>query len=420
MTGRDLVDEAKFLKACGVLVETPADIRKAREKLQYSKEQDLGSGSPEFHSWYPNTSVEKLCLKNEGRVKSLKPMKLCEECQDGVLCPEHSTESGVAETHNKGDSSTDEENSQLASIASSNEFQDNELDNTPVLNSPQPPSIAVKSRAKSVHFAREPETPVRSSYRCLSEKVGQGSCKVEMPGYDGVFKYSPHPTPLKLTDEMQTPGTTYALDSATKGRNVLIRSQYVYSALNSIEDISQWRLLKEVEEEGEGEMEEPNNDASQQPDSLKESSERRCYDTPSHYSSKENEAAVDKDLKVEASLSGLTPGSRPVLGVLPASDWNCHGSSDMSPKCWDGNGIPNTTNKYKEDQEVKWHGTPFEERLLKALSAEGSNPEGWHINGRPIVYVDEEDESRESLHSKPIAPGFSHAKVEYSDTSSIS
>ncbi|GKD38350.1 JASON-like protein, partial [Tanacetum coccineum] len=35
---------------------------------------------------------------------------------------------------------------------------------------------------------------------------------------------------------------------------------------------------------------------------------------------------------------------------------------------WDGNGIPNSTNKYKEDQKVSWHATPFEERLEKALS----------------------------------------------------
>ncbi|CAL5039899.1 unnamed protein product [Urochloa decumbens] len=38
------------------------------------------------------------------------------------------------------------------------------------------------------------------------------------------------------------------------------------------------------------------------------------------------------------------------------------------PKTWDGNGIPNTISRYREDQRVRWHTTPFEERLLKVLS----------------------------------------------------
>uniref|UniRef100_A0A7N0ZXD0 Protein JASON-like n=1 Tax=Kalanchoe fedtschenkoi TaxID=63787 RepID=A0A7N0ZXD0_KALFE len=387
ITDRGLVDEAKFLKACGILAETPTEIRKVREKLEFSEEQDLDSGSPRYHSWYPDTSVEKLCLKNEGQAKSLKPLELCEEWQDGVACSEHPRDSFVAETDKK----TVDENFQIASIVTTNKIQDNELDNTPVCKSPQLPSAAIKSRAKSVHFAREPETPLRSSNRCLSEKGGHG-----------LFKYSPHPTPLKITDEMETPGTIYAtnLDSATKCRNARIRSQYVYSASNPVEDISKWRVLKEDEEEGE--MEEANNDSFQQPDSIKESSEHFCV-TPSHYSDKENEVSADKNLNAEASLSvwlrpastttdgsiesrevthtqnmGLTPGSRPILGVLPASYWNS--DSEMSPKCWDGNGIPNTTNKYKEDQKVKWHATPFEERIEKALSESvGSIPERYDI-----------------------------------------
>ncbi|TVU46516.1 hypothetical protein EJB05_06057 [Eragrostis curvula] len=39
-------------------------------------------------------------------------------------------------------------------------------------------------------------------------------------------------------------------------------------------------------------------------------------------------------------------------------------------KEWGSSGIPNTTEKYREDHKVLWHHTPFEERLLKALSAE--------------------------------------------------
>ncbi|GAB2302686.1 hypothetical protein Dimus_036683 [Dionaea muscipula] len=43
----------------------------------------------------------------------------------------------------------------------------------------------------------------------------------------------------------------------------------------------------------------------------------------------------------------------------------------ISPERGCANRIPNSTTKYKEDQKVSWHATPFEERLEKALSEEG-------------------------------------------------
>lgn len=59
---------------------------------------------------------------------------------------------------------------------------------------------------------------------------------------------------------------------------------------------------------------------------------------------------------------------RPILGTV-AAHWN-H-SSISSQKWWDGKGIPNSTNKYKEDQKVSWHATPFEVRLERALAKQG-------------------------------------------------
>lgn len=44
---------------------------------------------------------------------------------------------------------------------------------------------------------------------------------------------------------------------------------------------------------------------------------------------------------------GRTPGDRPILGMV-AAHWNEDETSRISPKWWDGNGIPNSTNKYKE------------------------------------------------------------------------
>ncbi|KAI5077386.1 hypothetical protein GOP47_0007210 [Adiantum capillus-veneris] len=59
---------------------------------------------------------------------------------------------------------------------------------------------------------------------------------------------------------------------------------------------------------------------------------------------------------------------RPILGTV-AAHWN-H-SSSSAKKWWDGKGIPNSTNKYKEDQKVSWHATPFEVRLERALAKQG-------------------------------------------------
>ncbi|RCV05325.1 hypothetical protein SETIT_1G074700v2 [Setaria italica] len=58
--------------------------------------------------------------------------------------------------------------------------------------------------------------------------------------------------------------------------------------------------------------------------------------------------------------------------IFPASafNWDIDNPTPVLPKAWDGNGIPNTTTKYKEDQKVSWHATPFEERLMKVLSDE--------------------------------------------------
>ncbi|KXG37443.1 hypothetical protein SORBI_3001G070900 [Sorghum bicolor] len=60
---------------------------------------------------------------------------------------------------------------------------------------------------------------------------------------------------------------------------------------------------------------------------------------------------------------------RPIIGMV-AAHWKDKEPENFNSKWWDGNGIPNSTNKYKEDQKVSWHATPFEERLEKALSEE--------------------------------------------------
>ena len=47
--------QAKFLKACGALQETPEEIRKLSNKLNDSAEKD---SEPKYHSWLPISTTE--------------------------------------------------------------------------------------------------------------------------------------------------------------------------------------------------------------------------------------------------------------------------------------------------------------------------------------------------------------------------
>ncbi|XP_057792871.1 protein JASON-like isoform X2 [Salvia miltiorrhiza] len=81
------------------------------------------------------------------------------------------------------------------------------------------------------------------------------------------------------------------------------------------------------------------------------------------------QSGSNKQFSSISSQNKKPPADRPILGMV-AAHWNDVEAPNDPPKWWDGNGIPNSTNKYKEDQKVSWHATPFEERLEKALSEE--------------------------------------------------
>ncbi|XP_037446221.1 protein JASON-like [Triticum dicoccoides] len=75
--------------------------------------------------------------------------------------------------------------------------------------------------------------------------------------------------------------------------------------------------------------------------------------------------------------------------VASGLNWdNENNPTPMLPKAWDGNGIPNTTTKYKEDQRVNWHATPFEERLMKVLSDEKPHHQR-KISGK-LIHLEED------------------------------
>ena len=79
--------QAKFLKACGTLPETPIEIRKGCEKFKVSPALDKDSEPSKSHSWLPNTSINKLQLDNQNE-DSRTPVKLCEDLGKGSVSSE--------------------------------------------------------------------------------------------------------------------------------------------------------------------------------------------------------------------------------------------------------------------------------------------------------------------------------------------
>lgn len=80
--------QVKFLKACGAIAGTPAEIRKTSAKLKVSPVCGSDSDPLRFHSWLPNTSVEKLQL-NVQPVDPPTPIKICQELGDSTDSFDH-------------------------------------------------------------------------------------------------------------------------------------------------------------------------------------------------------------------------------------------------------------------------------------------------------------------------------------------
>ncbi|XP_047312256.1 protein JASON-like isoform X2 [Impatiens glandulifera] len=272
---RELKAEAGFLKACGTLPETPAEIRKMCSKLKdSSSSSSKDSETPNFHSWLPNVSIQNLNLEEQAE-----------------LCPDMTP------------------------------IQANRLSEE-TITSPMAFSTAFVStkqlKNKSVHF----ECKANNNETSFSS----------MP--------LPYPTPLKLTDEMQTPCTAFP-SGTTMGNDKYhrIRSEYVYPVLKTDHNLPQLK-------------------------SLKEESLDQEIETMNSVNEELNSQSLSDDQHKNTCIDG-TPGDRPIMGTV-ATHWNVE-EEEARFKSFDFKGIPNTTHKYKEDQKVKWHATPFEVRLEKAL-----------------------------------------------------
>ncbi|KAB5568409.1 hypothetical protein DKX38_002202 [Salix brachista] len=397
---KGLRDEAKFLKACGTLPETPIEIRKACEKFRGPPELDKYSETSKFHSWLPNTSIKKLQLDNQNE-DSRTPVKLWEDLGKGSVSSEQTPSSCMTNVQSSEDIESGSHKRMI-------KVQPDEIDNV-ATGAPWLSATNVQSRNKSVRFECDFDTS--SSKGSSSENSCQVTRKYESPGNLSVSKPSPKPTPLKISDDMQTPGTVFPTDLETLANGkTRIRSQYVYPVMNPVENASRWKLLREDDSnshEHSGELREyleQSESATPKPEwGVKETSSGNDLKVEASLSSwvKPSQSTTGEDnpnigtAAGKSSSSGRTPGDRPIIGMV-AAHWNENEASRISPKWWDGNGIPNSTNKYKEDQKVSWHATPFEERLEKALSEESFITQRKPVSGRPIVF-DECEESDTAL-----------------------
>ncbi|KAM1113159.1 hypothetical protein ACFX13_046800 [Malus domestica] len=395
---KELRKEAKFLKACGTIAETPAEIRKVSSTLNGSPHRDRDSEPPKFNSQLPKTSIKNLQQELDQPDQPPTPMKFNEEWGKGSGPSEHTPSSFVSNQQNNGRTTISSSGGSGIGTDSTVKSHTNRTEN---ITTPD-----VQFRGKAVRFDCNNDT--NSSRGSSSENYNQSSKVCETPGKQSISKPSVYPTPLTLSDEMQTPGTVFPanLENFPNGK-ARIRSQYVYSVQNPGDGISQQNVLKD---------EDPNSHGL----SVEQRESLNHWGNATPISEEgAKQISSGQEVNVESSLStwlkpvtqdnnnqfgnvpgrtrhfGRTPGDRPIIGLV-ATHWNEDEPTRVSPKWWDGNGIPNSTNKYKEDQKVSWHATPFEERLEKALSEESFISQRKNIEGKPIVF-DENDESDTAL-----------------------
>ncbi|XP_073001795.1 protein JASON-like isoform X2 [Typha latifolia] len=379
----DLKREAKYLKSCGAISETPAEIWKAS-----------------FRTTVQSTSEVVLFLESHSLLRSASSRKPHSDpqCNEVSNTPPH--------------------------LEETSKFQEKTSERVNFEGSEQ--AAGVESQVQPVNFDMSPS---------------QNDTRIRALNSND----SPYPTPLVLTDEMQTPGTIYPvhLENPRSEKRAKIRTQYAYPVLKHIENLSQRKTIggnssspgqlqcsrpdcqgklqqialhlvakdselseiltssssnnKKRQHRGKICTEECFQVMSQQ--SVPEDMENREPDTPkivisslSHCLRPPTLEEHKEDLKnlIEESLhcSENSDTNRHIIGIFPAN-WNNDEPAHKFPKWWDGNGIPNSTTKYKEDQKVNWHATPFEERLEKALSDDKLFPRRKLLNRR-LVELEEE------------------------------
>ncbi|GLJ53372.1 hypothetical protein SUGI_1138070 [Cryptomeria japonica] len=468
-----LNEEVNYLKSCGTLLRTPSEICKARER---SPSKEVKIGDSDWHSWFPSAPTSELnwnCLPENSPQQISARFTHENQYKDDEKNIKQQTEYSGCQKH--------------ISFASAGEDEEYPVKTSPASSKLLDPSFYKSSRYDHCPTIEEDNESSDAGSTTFHDSVTKNKPSLKQcdspDGFDPktppLFKshYSPKPTPLILTEDMQTPWTR-TMGNAGVNKNARIRAQYVHPVLNPVENISQWKELKkgnlkDYEQKSMSWLERsdmpenqsvcfqipgsketgidtgipknPNSHSISRADSVSkenfpreeemkvkldgadiadESLHKRklintsleIYKTPklAGESRQLPEGTPSPEMQVDSSLAHWlkTPpvehdkisssrtniDDKPILGAMPVKN-----SQSISPakspsskssgdydrpilglvaahwkdeecahiKWWDGKGIPNSTNKYKEDQKVSWHSTPFEERLEKALSSEG-------------------------------------------------
>ncbi|PIN17440.1 hypothetical protein CDL12_09899 [Handroanthus impetiginosus] len=356
---RELKEEAKFLKARGNLSETPIKIRKASGKWEGSKlekhsdEWVTGSGSL--------LDTPSSCITDGRNTRRASSSSIQRRDISNVMNPMHDSE-----THSE------------TSSVSTQVFA---------------PSVQFKSN--SVCFDCESDRSAFSSKDSSSECASHHPKQSGSIGIRSVTKPSHSEMSAAYMNDIaigkvEIPSESKEMEDESSDSNYPRGSNELYdeATLMSTPKSKLARKRPSVDEE----MNETSLSSFLKPPSTEQDgNNKRFSSVPS-----ENVYRV------------RTPEDRPILGMM-AAHWNEDEKSHVSPKWWDGNGIPNSTNKYKEDQKVSWHATPFEERLEKALSEETLISQRKPISSStPIEFNDNEESDtaishlQSSAHLKPV------------------
>ncbi|KAF8687309.1 hypothetical protein HU200_042991 [Digitaria exilis] len=223
---------------------------------------------------------------------------------------------------------------------------------------------------------------------------------------------SPFAAPLVLWDDMHTPGTIYTSHrgACLSGKRVHTRKQFIHPILRPIENRLKQMELKE--DSSPLPSFNPPKRTNLEAHSIKKPMPTHSSSvvksglskTSSSFPGQVKEALSPDELMGSGKLS--RGNSHEKNAALSLSHWLKSSSTDVEnqgdvkgaaasqpygecsfptetpvlnapdlenptpelTKAWDDSGIPNTTTRYREDQRVSWHTTPFEERLLKVLS----------------------------------------------------
>ncbi|XP_051151817.1 protein JASON-like isoform X1 [Andrographis paniculata] len=377
---KELNSEVKFIKT----TEVQKDLGKENDVTSYNGEEN----SSKFTSWFSNASIDKLKQEKES-FGSPVAVKIHDDCVTGSGSPS----SCMTDGQNTGRVSSTSYQRSVHNAVASSDMQGSETRSGTSSISPLPfPKFPTKSAHFTFESNRSSFSSEGSSYECVSNCWKQSG----FTGDKTVPQPCPYPTPLKLTDEMQTPGTEVPpyKDDACSQELPNNRSQRAYYVWNPVLNFSA-------------------SDNKSSSNDFRESDEDTLIPTPMlGPPAPEDDRSLSSWFKlVSMNQGGLnkrfdsvsaekvgakTPGDRPIIGMV-AAYWNKEEEPHIPPKWWDGNGIPNSTNKYKEDQKVSWHATPFEERLEKALSEETCVTRRKPVDSPPPVDFDETEESDTAL-----------------------